>query len=193
MSLRKIIVTTLSVLMPGLTVLGSQFVQAHELQENRLTLVQRENRHVSLQFYVDFLSMLKAVADPNLASDEFAKKYAAAPPSIMASLLRSSEDRWQKAIILTSGKTTLSIRNWRWPNAEQVQRALQERVMHRIVAPHEHAAPVVLEVSADGLSSTNLKTLKLQLPPEMYPLLVVSYRPRQTWLSEGEVMSIHLR
>ena len=59
---------------------------------------------------------------------------------------------------------------------------LQQRIMQAMVDPTGHAHDEPLEIHADANSPQKIIALRAQFPPEFQKVLLVWYRPTQTWL-----------
>jgi hypothetical protein len=166
--------------------LGSGAAQSHELQAQRATLVQREDRHLSLSIQMRFGDLLHRVLAPQRPLQEFLVVHAAMPPQELARALQAVQHRVEAGTRITRNDgSVLALSAWRWPEAGRVQAALQQLSMQAIVAPGEHLHEEPLEVQAEALAPTRIDAVRLQLPPELKPMLVVWYRPQQTWARPG--------
>ena len=157
-------------------------VSAHELQENRATLVQRENTLVTMTLYVDLPQALYQSLAPQVSFVEFAAAHANLPPDVFKSVLLRAQSRLQTEIRATrpSGQA-LTFQRWAWPEPTQVQAALRERLMEAMVAPGEHSHVPPLEVRAELHAAQPMPALRMEFPPVFGRVLVMSYRPKQVW------------
>ena len=157
-------------------------VQAHELAANRLTVVQRDGRHLSLTLFVDLPQALHRALAPATGYREFVLAHAAMSPDELAAALRPALSRFDAGtrLTLSAGRPAPGVR-WRWPPAAQVRAALQQQAMGLVVAPAGHAHVEPAQVHADWQSDADITALALQLPAEFGDVLVVSYRPAQAW------------
>jgi hypothetical protein len=166
---------------------------AHELPSNRLTLVLRDSRHLSLTFYIDYLDTLHKTLAPERSADEFALFHAAMPTAEFQQAVTRAHAKLEEATRLTTaGGKALTPTQWRWPTASSAHALLQQRAMQSVAnshtntaemgksTPHEHGN--VSAVAAEVTSANDLSTVSVTLPEPMMPVLVVSYRPTQVWL-----------
>jgi hypothetical protein len=153
---------------------------AHELPENRLTLVMREANHITMTFYIDYLDALHSALSPKTSEQEFMLHYSTMALPAFQKELESAHAKFAAStkINLSAGKK-VTISNWLWPRAARIQTLLQEKVMQALVAPTAHAHPAPIEVRAEIRTSVDIDSLKLQLPEEFQSVTVVSYRPSQ--------------
>jgi hypothetical protein len=166
--------------------LGSSPAPAHELQAQRATLVQREDQHLSLTFQMRFGELLHHVLAPQQPLQAFLLMHAAMPPQELARALQAVQRRIESGTRLTrSDGSALALGSWRWPAVDRVQAALQQLSMQAIVAPAEHGHEEPLEVQAEARARARIDAVRLQLPPELQPMLVVWYRPQQAWSRAG--------
>lgn len=155
---------------------------AHELQENRATLVQRENSLVTMTLYVDLPQVLYRSMALQGSFVEFAAAHANLPPEVFKSVLLRAVNRLQAETraMRTTGQL-LTFQQWAWPDAVRVQAALRERLMEAIAAPGEHPHTVPLEVHAEVHATQPISSLQLEFSPAFGRVMVVFYRPKQVW------------
>ena len=168
-------------------------VNAHELQANRATLVLRDERHLSLSLFVDYVEALHASLAPDRPMPAFLVQFSAMKPAELQTHLQRVQQQWTQQIELRAlesgrapaGQTNLLLRNWVWPDAARVQRLLQERMMQTLVAPSGHRHEEPTEIRADSSPTRAVNAVRLTLPRAFGRVLVVSYRPRQLWVDPG--------
>jgi hypothetical protein len=158
----------------------------HELAEDRLTIVQRDARHLSLQLLVDMPALLHRVNAPKQPGGQFILTLSTQPASQLEAAMRKVQQRVQTELQLRQAGRVLKPSNWRWPDTAKVQEALRQRAMQMVVAPHEHGHESTLKIEADVLAPQDIAGLSLALPAELKPLMVVSYRPQQRWVAPGD-------
>jgi hypothetical protein len=158
---------------------------AHELQDNRATLVLRDRQHLSLTLFVDYPKVLHQVLAPKIPLQEFVMLHSAMKPQEFQAQLLVAQHKLQAStsVLLGNGKTA-ALAQWVWPSADSVHKLLQQRAMQAIVAPSDHAHVVPMEIRAEAKSNhtSDFSTLTLQLPSALQQVLVVSYQPKQVWL-----------
>jgi hypothetical protein len=171
---------------------------AHELQSNRATLVLRDRQHVSLTFFIDYVSVLHRTLAPQQPLQEFVLIHSAMPPQALKAQLQEAHRRLQAStrLTLSTGKNA-TLTQWAWPKAERVQKMLQAHAMEAVVAAavpapqHVHAqeedADDQVEIRAEAQSSSpnDFTSVTLQLPAQFQNVLVVSYQPKQVWVKPG--------
>lgn len=166
---------------------------AHELQVNRATLVLRDERHLSLSLYIDYVEALHASLAPERPKEAFLAQFSAMKPAELQAHLQRVQQQWTQQIELRAldsgrapaGQTNLLLRNWVWPDAARVQRLLQERMMQTLVAPGGHLHEEPTEIRAESSPTRAVNAVRLTLPRALGRVLVVSYRPRQLWVDPG--------
>jgi hypothetical protein len=160
----------------------TQAAVAHELQDNRATLVLRDRQHLALTLFVDYPKVLHQVLAPQSSMQEFVMLHSAMQLPEFQTQLLVAQRKLQGAtsVVLSSGKT-VAFTQWVWPEAGSVQKL---RAMQAIVAPKDHAHMVPMEIRAETTSSNanDFKSVRLQLPSALQQVLVVSYQPQQVWL-----------
>ncbi len=165
-------------------------VAAHELQENRATLVQRDASFVTITLHIDLPAALHRAVAPQRSFEEFALAHANLPPAAFKAVLAQAVSRMQADMRVTAAKgTALAFEQWAWPDAARVQAALLERLMESVVARggHSHVAPS--EVHAELHATSPITALRVQFAPALGRVMVVSYRPRQMWVDASSVSS----
>lgn len=158
----------------------------HELAEDRLTIVQRDARHLSLQLLVDMPALLHRVNAPGQPAAPFILTLSAQPPAQVAAAMQKVQQRLQAGLQLRQAGQVLRLVNWRWPDTGRVQEALRQRAMQMVVAPHEHSHDSTLKIEAEAVASQDIGAVSLALPAELKPLMMVSYRPQQRWIAPGD-------
>lgn len=158
---------------------------AHELQANRVTLVQRDSQHLALTFYIDYVDAVYDILAPERPFEEFVMLHSAMPLATFKLAL----DRAHKKLVADTqlsapGGKALAMSNWRWPDAAKVQDSLKQRAMQLVVgAGQQHAHPLVFEVQAQVRSAAPVTAVNVKLPQVIQPALLVWYRPQQALLA----------
>ena len=159
--------------------------QAHELQENRATLVLRDKTHVTITLYIAYTDALYQALAPQRPFAAFLLVYSAMKPDELQKELRKAETRFESATHLylpTAAARPLTVTNWNWPDVKQVQTMLQQRMMQAIADPNGHSHETPIEVRAEANAQQEITALTIKLPEEFQRVLVVSYRPNQVWV-----------
>jgi hypothetical protein len=157
---------------------------AHELESNRVTLVQRDSQHLALTFYIDYVDAVYDILAPARPFEEFVMLHSAMPLATFKLAL----DRAHKKLVADTqlsapGGKALAISNWRWPDAAKVQDSLKQRAMQLVVgAGLQHAHPPVFEVQAEVMAAEPFTSVTVKLPEVIQPAVLVWYRPRQMQL-----------
>lgn len=177
-----------NLLLSLVALLGVVSVHGHEMPENRATMVLRDETHVSLTFYVDYPNVLYAVLAPKKSHREFLLAYSAMKPEDFQQqmLLAQSKLQSETRATLNGGKEAI-ITGWVWPDAARVQTMIQQEVMESMVGTnantnaHTHEAPT--EIRANITHDKSIKSASIQFADAFGKILLVSYRPRQTWVA----------
>jgi hypothetical protein len=156
---------------------------AHELMVNRATLVLRDDTHVSITLYLAYADALHAALAPRQSTAEFLTMYSAMNPQALQKELSRAQAQFQSGtkLYLADGQP-IALTNWLWPDARQVQTMIQQRIMQAMVDPAGHAHDEPLEIHADANSPQKIVGLRVQFPAEFQQVLLVWYRPSQTWV-----------
>ena len=159
---------------------------AHELAANRLTLVLRDETHVSLTWFIDYPSALHRALAPQRALQEFVLLYSAMKPAEFQKELLRAQAKFSDGTRLTRATgEPLAVTNWHWPEPARAQALLQTRAMQVLVAAGDHAHESAFEIRAQASSTLPIGAVMIRSPDEFSNLLVVSYQPRQAWSVPG--------
>jgi hypothetical protein len=157
---------------------------AHELQNNRATLVLHDQTHVSITLYLAYTDALHQALAPQRSISEFLVAYSAMNLDQLQRELARAQAGFQGGMKLyLANGTELTLTNWVWPTAREVQIAMQQRMMLALVDPNGHAHDQPVEIHADAVSKAPITSIRVSFPQEFGPVLVVSYKPRQVWVA----------
>lgn len=166
-----------------LTLTGVGSANAHGLEENRATLVLRDQNHVSVTLFITFSEALHRTLAPKRSFQEFVLTHSAmAPEDFKAALLKAQSKFQAETSVETADGHRLLLDRWRWPEAAAVQQVLRERAMQSIATPNEHPYEEALEVRADLQAAKPIAPLRVSFPAAFQRVLVVSYQPKQVWV-----------
>ena len=167
--------------------------RAHELPANRLTLVLRDETHLSLSYFVDYTEALHQVLAPKRALQDFILVYSAMQQrDFEAALTKAHAELIVGTQLVSPTGELLATRNWQWPEPARARALLQERTMQMLTGGDDHVHPGACEVRAEATSIRPIGSVSVRLPSELGKVLVVSYRPRQTWI-EPRVRPVAIR
>jgi len=168
-------------LLPCLLATGAAW--AHELPDNRATLVLRDGTHLSMTMFVDYTQVLHRTLAPKKKRQEFLMLYAAMVPQQFEEALARAQSKFEAAMNLavpSGGQVRLA--HWTWPAALTVQQSLREQLMQAMVAEPGHQHVFVSEIRAEAHLQQEASAIRVQFPPEFGKVMVVSYRPKQVWV-----------
>ena len=163
---------------------------AHELPTNRVTLVLRDDNHLSLTCFIDYTTALHRALAPQRALQDFVLQYAAMKPAEFQKELLKAQQKFKAGTALSLPTGEALTMNWRWPEPARAQALLQARAMQTLVGAADHGHETPFEVHAEAASTRAIASVVVRLPDEFGKLLVVSYRPKQTWLAPHTPASI---
>lgn len=160
---------------------------AHELPDNRATLVLRDGTHLSMTLFVDYAKALQQALAPKKNRQEFLMLYAAMAPRQFEEELGRVQARFEAAVrvALPSGGQA-ALQRWSWPGALAVQQSIREQLMRTMVAEREHEHASLSEIRAEAQLQGDVRSMRMQFPPEFGRVMVVSYRPNQVWVEAGK-------
>jgi hypothetical protein len=165
----------------------SQTLLAHDLEENRATLVLRDRTHISVTLYLNYSEALHNVLLPNREYGAFLLIYSAMRPEDLQKELRKAQSKFEAEIEIfpqSPAGSKVKFSGWTWPDAKQVQSMLQHQVMQAMVDGHVHEPPT--EVHVDAVAAYAISAVTVRFPHEFQKVLVVSYRPNQVWVNGSE-------
>lgn len=175
----------------GMACLTIALAFGHELQENRATLVLRDKTHVSMTLYLSYSTVLHQSLAPQRPLAEFLAIYSSMRTEDLARELAKAQAKFQagtKIYLPPGGEAALS--NWLWPDAKQVQGLLQRCIMQALTDPSGHFHEEPVEIHADARSTGEIVAVKVMFPAEFQKVLVVSYKPSQTWVEPKTPSSV---
>lgn len=160
---------------------------AHELMDNRATLVLRDRTHLSLTMYLRYTEAVHKALAPGTSYWEFLTAVAAlSPPDLEKQMRRAHEALQAGTRIYLDGMQPSAFSNWAWPEPATTQRLFQQRLMEATVGggPHHHEEPI--EVHADVISTSGVRSASVEFSKALGRVLLVWYRPRQSWVDAGK-------
>ena len=165
-------------------------VHAHDLEDNRATLVLRDQTHLTVSLFLNYPEALHKALQPNRDYGAFLLLYSSMKPDDWKKELLRAQAKFESTLRLVPQGATqpLTLTGWTWPDVKQVQSLLQQQVMQAMVDGHVHGPPV--EVHAEAVAAKPITSLSVRLPAEFQKVLVVSYRPNQTWSQPGTATDI---
>jgi hypothetical protein len=160
---------------------------AHELPDNRATLVLRDGTHLSMTLFVDYAQALHRTLAPQKKRQEFLMLYAAMNPRQFEEELVRVQAKFEAAmrVALPSG-SEVKLARWNWPGALVVQQSLREQLMQAMVAERDHQHTSLSEIRAEAHLPGEVRSMRVQFPAELGKVMVVSYRPNQVWVEAGK-------
>ena len=165
--------------LPLVLFFASAATLAHELPDDRVTIVQREPTHLSITFYIDEVALLNRLIAPKSSRAEFLLACAGAPPEQLRQRVQRAQASFENELKLLAGDHTFSIAPLNWPAMKDTQRRLQDGAMATIATGSDHDHIQLVEVTTDALSSAPIDTVTFLAPASLPNLLIVSYRPVQ--------------
>jgi hypothetical protein len=159
---------------------------AHELSDNRATLVLRDNTHLTVTLYVGLPEFLFRTLAAGKPFGSFLVEYSALDPATFRRELLRAQSRVEKGthLFLEDGRPLLLVR-WQWPEPAAAQAMLRERVMHETVGGETDSHGEPAEVRAEAVAQRDIRSVSIQFPPELQQVLVVAYRPNQVSVAAG--------
>jgi hypothetical protein len=159
---------------------------AHELTDNRATLVLRDRTHLSLTLFVRYTEAVRRALAPRASYGDFVLALSAMSPADFEKQLRRAHDKLQSGVRVTlDGGREAIVSNWHWPDPGRAQKLFQQEVMEATLGDgHRHAEPV--EIRADIASTTAITSASVRFGAAFGNVLLVWYQPRQTWVAADQ-------
>ena len=156
---------------------------AHELQENRATIVLRDQVHVSVTLYLNYCEALYQALAPQRPYAAFLVVYSGMKPDELQKELLKAQAKFQAGtrLHLSAGGDEAPLTGWVWPDLKQVQDLLRRELMQAMVDPASHTHEAPSEVRVEARAPRKVGSVFVRFPVEFRKVLVVSYRPNQTW------------
>lgn len=156
----------------------SSGLSAHELQADRLTIVQRAPNHFSLTFLIDESTLLRRTLSPQATEEEFILSLAAMPEDRFSALVKQARSRFESELsIVSTDNRKMTLAAWSWPKPSRLQSEARTRAAQLIVGDAAHVHHQAAEIRVDAVSVAPIQRIQLKLPVALPELNVVSYRP----------------
>ena len=166
--------------LPLVLFFASAATLAHELPDDRVTIVQREPTHLSITFYIDEVALLNRLIAPKSSRAEFLLACAALPPARLTIKLQQARDAFAAEIsIRDMHRRSLLISPLRWPTLIDTQQLLKESALALLATGSDHDKITFSEISADATAHEPLESIYFIKPRSLPELTGVSYRPLQ--------------
>ena len=156
---------------------------AHELQENRATLALRAEGVLSVTLYINYCEALYQALASQRPYAAFLVIYSGMRQEDLQKELSRAQAKFQSGarIQLAAAGADAPLTHWVWPDVSQVQALLRRQLMQAMADPANHAHAAPSEIRAEAKLSRAATSVFLRLPAEFQKVLVVSYKPNQTW------------
>lgn len=160
---------------------------AHELMDNRATLVMRDRTHLSLTMYLRYTEAVHKALAPETSYWEFLTAVAAlSPPDLEKQMRRAHEALQAGTRVYLDGMPPSAFSNWAWPQPVTAQRLFQQRLMEATVGGGHRHHEEPIEVHADVISTSGVRGVNVEFSKALGKVLLVWYRPRQAWVGVGK-------
>jgi len=155
--------------------------QSHELQENRASLVLRNERQISVTFYLNLTELLHKTLMPKQDRFEHTAKLAAMNEADFSKQYGDVKKLIESSVLFNAapGKK-INVREWQWPEPKVAQKNIRELTMQSVVSSGQHFHENPIEVRLQIQSDESMDPLMLELPDAIKPMTLVASRPKQT-------------
>lgn len=154
--------------------------RAHELETDRLTVIQREPNHLALTLRIDEIALMQRLLAPGSTRNEFLLACVALPPEALENKLSRARTLFAAQFSVRDDRGRIvPLQGWQWPKLQVSRQRLSEAALALIATgeAHVHAAPA--ELIADAVATRPLERASIVQPESLPDLTVVSYRPTQ--------------
>ena len=163
--------------------LTSPLLEGHELEADKLTVVLRDAKHLSLTFSIDDVGVMHRMLSPRLSATEFLLSLAAMDDGAFSVVIGNFRKRFEQEVGLKDAtQGPIPLVGWHWPDIAESRKRIRQLTMQGIVGDGhlDHLPPTIITV--DALSRRDTQQVELLLPAALEGLLVVHYRPsQQVW------------
>lgn len=164
---------------------------AHELDENRASIVLRNETNISVTLYINIFDALHKTLAPQRDSFEFIGYLASLNETDFSKqwVLATHKLEQKIHVRLLSGEILkVSTTNWGAPQA--VHKLFKEITMRSIIEKnrHLHSEPYEVKFQINANKPTN--TLKVEIPEVLRPMTIVSNRIKQSRISSDRENAI---
>lgn len=175
----------------ALSLLRSKTALSHELPANRATLVLRDQTHLSLTLYIDYIETLHRALAPNKSARDFLLITSALTPQEFQQQLQRAQAKLDAETRATlNGASTVTIAGWVWPEPAKIQSLIQQQVMAAMVGAGEHSHAAPIEIRANITHTKPISEATIQFAEAFGKMLVVWYRPKQTWVAPKQLSPV---
>ncbi len=183
MRVRVVIAFSRIVAMAALGLTCTAPAYAHELPENRATLVLRDQTHLSLTLYIDFVVAAHQALAPQQSLREFLLVCAALSPEEFHKLMQRAQTKLEAETRATlNGGSAAKFTGWVWPKSEKIRVSIQQQVMASIVDTSNHTHEPPFEIRAHITHDKPIAESKVQFAEAFGKVLLIWYRPKQIWV-----------
>jgi hypothetical protein len=168
----------------ALGLLSASTAHGHDLPENRATLVLRDQTHVALTLYIDYVETLHQALAPQKSAHEFLLISAALSPEAFQLQVQRAHAKLQSETRATlNGSGAAKITGWVWPDPAKIKVKIQQQVMAAMVGDRSHTHEAPIEIRANITDKSPINEATIQFPKEFGKMLIVWYRPKQIWVT----------
>jgi hypothetical protein len=163
-----------------LAVVAAPLLCTHELESERVTVIQREPRHLSVTFHLDEVELLRRLLAPTATHVEFCLSLAAMPDQSFGKALDAAHRRFAASLsVITADGEPLELQSWRWSSQADIRSRVREVAMIAVAGGSDPLHRPVDEIAVDAIARSGFAAVRLVLPSVIADTIVVSYRPQQ--------------
>jgi hypothetical protein len=156
-------------------------IRAHELEENRASLVLRNERQINVALYLNLAALSQRILAPKQAWLPFVSHLAAMSDEDFHTQWVKVQNSVEAGIdIQTTAGRSLRMHVWQWPEEKAVQKYFRELTMHSVVTPDAHLHETPFEIRFQTQSHMPVIAVNLKVSAALRPITLVATQPRQT-------------
>ena len=156
---------------------------SHEVETNRMSLVQRDQAHVIATFYITTTDFFQPVLENPNSAQMVLVQLASMDDAFFESIYLKALSFYRNAITFNSGtEQSVQLSNWRFIPWQSVKQSIQTRLAHQLVSPESHAHAEPIQFSVHLTSKYGLPAVRPNLPTQWGRVLAVASKPRQSWI-----------
>jgi len=156
---------------------------AHDLPENRLRLVLREDNHLAATYFVNYTELMHRAFAPGKTFQEFAVQFASMDAGQFEGMLRQLDQQLVAETTVEVAGAAMHGTGWAFPSTAASQALIRKHLMGAVTGSQFHEEPT--EIDFDVIAPVKVTSVKLRMPRLLGRVMVISYRPSQVYVEEG--------
>lgn len=158
------------------------YPEAHEIQMNRLVIIQHDDTHLSLKLLTNDIQLIQSLLAPDTPIKDFILAYSSINKADYLKNMGSIKETLKENIKIKASDLPLKLSNWNFSQLNATQESFQKYTMQLMTLPNDQHIDYesTIEITADALSSKPINEIDITLPASLGKVLLIAYRPNQT-------------